>query len=177
MREARELLAVAETLVDAEHDGAHDGVLGMARALARARGSEVTNAAIELHARTIAAWVVLKYAACVLAACVPVAIALATGVTALLLLAPLAFYVVEANLVFVVPALLDGSRRPFASSRALVERSGGTLAALARVVPIAIAMIAGGLAGRGFARSWRVGCAAVVVWYERARASSTTELA
>jgi predicted MPP superfamily phosphohydrolase len=37
-------------------------------------------------------------------------------------------------------------------------------------MPIAASMILGGFLGRGFLRSWCVGCLAILVWYERLRA-------
>jgi len=40
------------------------------------------------------------------------------------------------------------------------------------VARIAAEMLFGGLRGRGFARSWCVGCIAVLLWYEAARTSA-----
>ena len=81
----------------------------------------------------------------------------------------LAFYAVEAQAVFLFPVALDGHPRPFAAARRLTVRAGGTVAVVGRVLPIAGHMLLGGLIGRGFRRSWAVGCLAVCVWYERVR--------
>jgi hypothetical protein len=37
------------------------------------------------------------------------------------------------------------------------------------VIPLAAVMLFGGVVGRGFVRSWCLGCLAVVVWYEDLR--------
>jgi len=94
----------------------------------------------------------------------------AWAVTPLLLpLAGLAFYAVECRMVFAFPQALDGSRTPLRDSHALVRRSTSATAATATVMTIAAEMLAGGFCGRGFLRSWCVGCLAVLLWYERAR--------
>jgi hypothetical protein len=80
-----------------------------------------------------------------------------------------AFYAVELRLVFVFPCALDGERAPFAASSRLVGHAGRSGAAAARLVRIAARMLFGGLAGRGFVRSWCIGCLAVLLWYEDAR--------
>lgn len=83
--------------------------------------------------------------------------------------AALGFYAAEVQFVFSVPLALDGDPRPLRSSAALVARTGGTLAALTRVLPIAAHMVAG-LASRDPLRAWCAGCAAVLYWYDEARA-------
>jgi predicted MPP superfamily phosphohydrolase len=84
-------------------------------------------------------------------------------------LAALVFYVVEAQMVFLFPLALDGSARPFRTAWAWTRRAGGTLAVLRVVLPLASVMLLGGLVGRGFVRSWCLGCLAVCLWYEDLR--------
>jgi len=85
------------------------------------------------------------------------------------LFAPLAFYLVEVQMVFLFPVSLDGSARPFRDARRWTRRAGGTVAALSIVLPVAFTMVFGGLAGRGFVRSWCLGCLAICVWYVQLR--------
>jgi hypothetical protein len=87
---------------------------------------------------------------------------------AAVLCAPL-FYAVEAQMVFLFPLALDGSRRPFRASLRWTRRAGGTLAVMRIVMPLAGVMLFGGFTGRGFVRSWCIGCLAVCLWYERVR--------
>jgi predicted MPP superfamily phosphohydrolase len=84
-------------------------------------------------------------------------------------LAAVAFYAVEAQMVFLFPLALDGSTRPFGDARRWTRRAGGTVAVMRVVVPLACTMLFGGLAGRGFLRSWCLGCLAVCLWYEDLR--------
>jgi hypothetical protein len=87
----------------------------------------------------------------------------------LLPLAAVAFYLVEAQMVFLFPLALDGSSRPFADALVWTRRAGGTTAVMRVVVPLACTMLFGGLVGRGFLRSWCLGCLAVCLWYEELR--------
>src|SRR5690242_15081070 len=84
-------------------------------------------------------------------------------------LAAVAFYAVEAQMAFLFPLALDGSARPFAAARRRTRHAGGTVAVMRVVVPLACTMLFGGLAGRGFLRSWCLGCLAVCLWYEDLR--------
>jgi uncharacterized protein len=81
-------------------------------------------------------------------------------------LAALAFYAVEAQMVFLFPLALDGSAQPFGAARRWTRRAGGTVAVMRVVLPLACTMLFGGLAGRGFLRSWCLGCLAVCLWYD-----------
>lgn len=85
----------------------------------------------------------------------------------LLVLAPLAFYLVEVQMLFLFPVALDGSRECFRDSRRFVRLAGGTPAAMRRVIVFATVMLFGGFAGRGFIRCWCLGCLAVCIWYEQ----------
>ncbi len=89
----------------------------------------------------------------------------------LLALCGLAFYAVEAQLVFLFPLALDGSVHPFREARCWTVRAGGTLSVMAVVLPLAGVMIFGGLVRQGFVRSWCLGCLAVCIWYEDLRRS------
>lgn len=93
----------------------------------------------------------------------------------LLPLAAIAFYVVEAPMVFLFPEALDGSGRPFTTARHGTRRAGGTVAVMRVVVPLAGTMLFGGLVGRGFVRSWCLGCLAVCLWYEDLRTQPTPD--
>ena len=84
-------------------------------------------------------------------------------------LAAVAFYAVEAQMVFLFPLALDGSARPFGAAWRWTRRAGGTVAVMRVVIPLACTMLFGGLAGRGFLRSWCLGCLAVCLWYENLR--------
>ncbi len=85
------------------------------------------------------------------------------------------FYVIEAQFVFLFPLALDGHTRPFRAARRWTARAGGTVRVMAVVMPIAATMLGGGLVGRGFVRSWCLGCLAVCVWYERVRLAGARE--
>lgn len=87
----------------------------------------------------------------------------------LLLLCVPAFYAAEAQLVFLFPLVLDGNATPYRASRRLTSRAGGTSVVMGVVLPLAAVMLGGGFVGRGFVRSWCLGCLAVCVWYEDLR--------
>lgn len=110
-------------------------------------------------------WGLAKYGACLAAAFAFVAAAWWTGVWPLGLAALLAFYLVEVQMVFLFPVLADGAPNPLRASRDLLQRSGGTIAAVVTVLRLAFVMLTGGVMGRGFVRSWCLGCLAVVHWY------------
>jgi predicted MPP superfamily phosphohydrolase len=97
------------------------------------------------------------------------AAACAWGVPWLVPLAAVAFYAVESQMVFLFPLALDGGARPFAVARRWTRDAGGTVAVMRVVLPLAGTMLFGGLAGRGFLRSWCLGCLAVCLWYEDLR--------
>ena len=174
MRDARALLADAARLYDEPGNGlqatsrnaAWGGFVGgaawMRRALTVVRGMAPTG-------RAHFGWLGLfKYTLCSLLAL------LAFGACWRLPLlafpaAILVFYAVEARLVFVFPLALDGEAAPFLASHRLVTRTLPSGIALARVASIAAGMLVGGIVGRGFVRSWCIGCLAVVLWYEEAR--------
>ena len=111
----------------------------------------------------------VKYATATLAA-IPASVACIPHAWPLAMIAgPAAFYAVEAQAAFLFPVALDGNPRPFRASFQWTGRAGGTVTVVAGVLPIAATMLLGGLLGRGFVRSWCVGCLAVCLWYERVR--------
>ena len=79
------------------------------------------------------------------------------------------FYAVEVQMVFLFPLALDGHARLLRESRQWTLRAGGTLHVMAIVMQLAAVMLFGGFRGRGFVRSWALGCMAVVLWYEQLR--------
>jgi hypothetical protein len=87
----------------------------------------------------------------------------------LALLAVLVFYAVEAQMVFLFPLALDGSTDPWRAARRWTRHAGGTVAVMRIVLPLAGTMVFGGFLGRGFVRSWCLGCLAVCLWYEQLR--------
>lgn len=80
-----------------------------------------------------------------------------------------AFYAVEAQMIFLFPLALDQTPQLWRQSRQWTVHSGGTLAVTCVVLPLAAIMLFGGFAGRGFVRSWCLGCLAVCIWYEELR--------
>jgi hypothetical protein len=87
----------------------------------------------------------------------------------LALLAVPLFYAVEAQMVFLFPLALDGCPCPFRGARRWTRQAGGTLRVMRLVLPLAATMLSGGIVGRGFVRSWCLGCLAVCLWYEDLR--------
>ncbi|HEX3358584.1 MAG TPA: metallophosphoesterase [Tepidisphaeraceae bacterium] len=85
------------------------------------------------------------------------------------LLSVIAFYAVEAQMIFLFPLALDGQPHIFRESRRWTLRAGGTLAVMRIVLPLAATMILGGFLARGFVRSWCLGCLAICLWYEDLR--------
>jgi hypothetical protein len=98
-----------------------------------------------------------------------VALAIVVGNALLLIMCVPVFYAIEAQMVFLFPLALDGSAGPFRESRVWTRQAGGTLEVMRLVLPIAVTMLFGGFVGRGFVRSWCIGCLAVCVWYELLR--------
>jgi len=78
----------------------------------------------------------------------------------------LVFYLVEVNFLFLFPILLDGRQRPISTSFRMT-RNLGYIYAMKNLAAIASRMLFGGFAGRGFKRSWLMGCLAVLFWYEK----------
>lgn len=118
---------------------------------------------------------VIKYGIACLACLLCASVILWLQQPALLLLSVLAFYAVEAQMVFLFPVALEGNPQPFGEARRKMSEAGGTLVVMGVVLPVAATMLLGGFVGRGFVRSWCLGCLAVCIWYEavrtRARAS------
>ncbi|MEM7133547.1 MAG: hypothetical protein AAF702_45055 [Chloroflexota bacterium] len=111
----------------------------------------------------------------------------------------LVFYAIEAQMVFLFPLVIDGSSirfdssednylnspvlsiipteyradhpliQAFRESRLWTQRAGGTARVMRIVMQLAVVMLCGGFVGKGFVRSWALGCLAVVLWYEELR--------
>jgi hypothetical protein len=118
----------------------------------------------------------MKYALAAAVALIPIGAALLSGWLWLVLLCVPAFYAVEAQMVFLFPLAVDGHAHPLADSRAWTLRAGGTAAVMRVVLPLALTMLGGGLMGRGFIRSWCLGCLAVCIWYEELRIDSAPQV-
>jgi hypothetical protein len=172
---ARQLLAEARLLYDAprsplaEQAGSawtsffRSGALWMRRALELRRGANLAESAAPFNRLGI-----IKYGFACLAATPFLALAWFASPLWLIGCVP-AFYAVEAQMVFLFPLILDGSRQPFRDARIWTRRAGGTVAVMIIVLPLAATMLFGGLIGQGFVRSWCLGCLAVCLWYEDLR--------
>ncbi len=111
----------------------------------------------------------LKYGICILSGLSGLSLLVALGYPWLALwVAVAAFYFAEAQMVFLFPEALRGSRAPWSSARALTFSAGGTWRVMAEVLPIAARMLATGWwRGRG-RETWLQGCLAVVIWHHHA---------
>jgi hypothetical protein len=90
-----------------------------------------------------------------------------TGEDLLFPCAFVAFYLVEIQLLFLFPILVDDRDAPIRTSLALTKRVG-YLTVLCNVIPIAVFMILGWLVRRRGLEAWLIGCMAILIWYERA---------
>lgn len=170
--EPRHGLASAAAI--AARGGFAGGAEWMRRALGVIRGAP-PNGAARFTRLGVVKYALASGAALLLPA---IALALRTPLVAALLL-PLAigaFYAVESRFVFAFPCALDGAAHPLRASHALVVRASPACAATWTVARIAASMVVGGLLGRGFLRSWAIGCLAVLLWYEEARAAAAAAL-
>ena len=153
--------------------------LGSGQPRMRTGGSGMATTGSVVPARTWARWVatawfhalgLIKYALACAAALGGAVAAVWLGAWPLAVLAVPLFYAVEAQGVFLFPLALDGEvRAPFRVARRWTVRAGGTWRVMATVMPLAAVMLAGGFVGRGFVRSWCLGCLAVCLWYEQLR--------
>ncbi|MEP6987616.1 MAG: hypothetical protein ABI970_18575, partial [Chloroflexota bacterium] len=57
----------------------------------------------------------------------------------------------------------------FHESRSWTVKAGGTLNVMLIVMHLALVMLFGGFLGKGFVRSWALGCLSVVLWYEQVK--------
>jgi hypothetical protein len=114
---------------------------------------------------------IAKYTAASVVAAIGVFVADWFAIPVLVVLAIPLFYAVEAQGVFLFPVALDGYAKPIRTARQWTVHAGGTLRVMLIVMPIAVVMLGGGFLGRGFLRSWCLGCLAVCLWYEQIRAA------
>ena len=112
----------------------------------------------------------VKYALACTSALIVVGCAMSLHFIPVLIFCIPAFYAVEVQMLFLFPLALDHSRGPFVESPVWTQRAGGTLAAMQTVLVLASVMLSGGFLGKGFIRSWCLGCLAVLIWYEALRA-------
>jgi hypothetical protein len=77
------------------------------------------------------------------------------------------FYAIEVQFIFLFPAAIDHAENAYIGNRYRTARAGGTIQRMATVIPLAAIMLGGGFTGRGFVRSWALGCLTVIVWYEQ----------
>lgn len=160
---ASELLRAADARLDAAlladaRSVATAGFAGGGAWMARILGGELPSA----RARYLG---VVKYGLASLGgALVATLLAGPAGVLALVP-AALAFYAIEAQMVFLFPVAICGSRTPFRDAFVLTRRAGGTLAVMAVVLPIAATMLLGAPFRGGFVRAWTLGCLAIVLYF------------
>lgn len=140
----------------------HDGARWMRLAMRTVRGRRVPWIKRSLER---VGW--RKYATCGGLTLAFAALMIGLRVSWLLPLCVPCFYLLEVRRVFDVPLAIDG-QSPL-DNHALLASSGGVVRRVFTVMTLAAVMCFGGLAGRGFVRSWCLGCAAVVIWYERVR--------
>ncbi|MGH7173428.1 MAG: metallophosphoesterase [Gemmataceae bacterium] len=155
---------LAQSARRAWRGGFASGGCWMRLALEHLRGQPLAGAASELNRLGL-----IKYGLACTAALAWLLLTIRCQWPWLALLSVLAFYAVEAQMVFLFPLALDGCVRPFREARRWTRRAGGTLRVMRIVLPLAATMLFGGFLGRGFVRSWCLGCLAVCLWYEELR--------
>lgn len=172
---SRELLAASDQLLS-DHPrllraagavrGFHDGARWMRLAINSLRDESVPFIKENLNLLGCR-----KYLACSIGATTWIAICVFLRLWSCIPIAVIVFYLFETRFVFVFPLRLDqpANHLPHAL---LVRTSGGTMRIVWIIMAIAIVMVLGGVMGRGFVRSWCLGCGAVVIWYENARMAS-----
>jgi hypothetical protein len=162
--------ALAQSSRTAGRQGFVSGGRWMRQALEQVRGQPLADTSYNLHRLGL-----IKYGLASAAALVWAALTMACHRPLAALLSAWIFYAVEAQMVFLFPLALDGVSRPFREARRWTRRAGGTLAVMTIVLPLAATMLLGGFLGRGFLRSWCLGCLAVCLWYERLRQETKQE--
>ena len=144
----------------------------MRRALEHLRGQALADTRCNLQRLGL-----LKYGLCCATACAWLLLTMVCQRPLAALGSVPIFYAVEAQMVFLFPLALDGASRPFREARRWTRRAGGTLTVMRIVLALAATMLLGGFLGRGFVRSWCLGCLAVCIWYERLRRQTDCESA
>lgn len=174
---ARTLLAAARALYDdpslpfassASRDawkgGFDSGADWMRLVLGHLRGEALPPVDYSFHRLGL-----IKYSLAAAGAIIVLLISFLTRLWPLIVLVVPVFYGIEAQMVFLFPVALDGNCHIFRLSRQWTIRAGGTLHVMWIVIGLAVTMIFGGFVGRGFVRSWALGCLAVLLWYEQVR--------
>lgn len=155
---------LAESASRAWRGGFASGGRWMRLALEHLRGQPLKGAAYDLNRLGL-----IKYGLACAAALAWLVLTMRCQLPLLAVLCVPVFYALEAQMVFLFPLALDGSMRPFGEARRWTRRAGGTATVIIIVLPLAATMLFGGLLGRGFVRSWCLGCLAVCLWYEDLR--------
>lgn len=89
------------------------------------------------------------------------------GIPIASLTAFLAFYAVEAQMVFLFPLAIEGAPNPLYQSFLETRRAGGTVKVMATVMFIAVYMVSGIFRMASWKRTWCIGCLAVLLWHVR----------
>jgi hypothetical protein len=74
------------------------------------------------------------------------------------------FYIVEVQLMFLFPLLIDQSPAPLKESMAMTRKIG-TINAVWVILPIGVFMLLGLFNWKNPLKHWYLGCLAVVIWY------------
>lgn len=110
-----------------------------------------------------------KYGQCALAALVIGAAAYGLEQWWMLALTLPAFYLVEAQWVFLFVLVAQGHPEPLRQSARLTRQAGGAWRVMWTVLPLAWTMLTGWAtlrpSAQGALKRWCVGCLAVVIWY------------
>jgi hypothetical protein len=156
--------SLAHEATRAWRTGFLSGGCWMWRAMECLRGESLPGPSCNLNLLGVA-----KYGlACVAASC-PVASAVVFRQPLIAVLAVPAFYAVEVQMVFLFPLAVSGCPRPLRESRRWTRLAGGTFSVMRVVLQLAARMLFGGFVGRGFVRSWCLGCLAICIWFEKLR--------
>jgi hypothetical protein len=162
LAKAKRHLTTEETLLVSTLSGIYtftDGANWMRQAL-----GEIRSTSLETHDRLYELLGIAKYLLCLFAAAI--LLLLIQPVWLALPLAVCAFYLVEAQFVFLFPVLIDGLPNPLSVSSRLTVKAGGRVRVMCTVLPIAAYMLSGPFRCQSMRFAWGVGCLAVVYWYE-----------
>ncbi len=175
---ARELLAASDQVLTGQPRllraagavwGFHDGARWMRLVMNALRDEHVPLITGNLQSL---GW--KKYIICSIGATIWLAICIFLNLWAFIPLSIAVFYLLESRFVFIFPLRADQPTNRLPHTL-LVHRAGGTMRVVLTIMAIAFVMLFGGLIGKGFLRSWCLGCGAVVIWYEHARLASQND--
>ena len=161
LRQAGKVFAsggLAESARLAWRSGFRSGGCWMGQALQALRGTPLPGSAHDLNVLGL-----IKYGLALAGAVPFLVLAWWLRIPLLAGVAVLAFYAIEAQMVFLFPLVLDGEQRPFRASWLWTRHAGGTLAVMRVVLPLAGTMLLGGFLGKGLSAAgawaaWRSVC-------------------